>query len=51
MMSELEDVLKSIDELRSKVNGIVARKNPTDPQAVSASQRIDDLIDEYEELM
>lgn len=49
--SDLEDVLESIDELRSKVIKILAGKNPADPESGSISQRVDDLVNEYKKYM
>ena len=50
-LSELEDVLKSIETLRSKLNKIAKEKNLTDLEVVSASQMLDVLLNEYQKLM
>lgn len=50
-LSDLEEVLKSIEELRSKLNKIAEGRKLTDSQVVSASQMLDALLNEYQKLM
>ena len=50
-MSDLEEVLKSIEELRSKLNKFSEGRNLSDPEVVSASQMLDALLNEYQKLM
>lgn len=50
-MSDLEEVLKSIEELRTKLNKIANEQRLTDPEVVSASQMLDALLNEYQKLM
>ncbi|WP_110956419.1 aspartyl-phosphate phosphatase Spo0E family protein [Anaerosinus massiliensis] len=50
-MSDLDEVLKSIEELRSKLNKIAEGRALTDPQVVSASQNLDALLNEYQRLI
>jgi hypothetical protein len=50
-LSDLEEVLKSIEELRNKLNKIAEGRKLTDPQVVSASQMLDALLNEYQKLM
>ena len=50
-MSDLEEVLKSIEELRNKLNKIAEGRKLTDPEVVSASQMLDVLLNEYQKLM
>jgi hypothetical protein len=50
-LSDLEEVLKSIEELRSKLNKFSEGRNLSDPEVVSASQMLDALLNEYQKLM
>ena len=50
-MSDLEDVLKSIEELRNKLNKLKTGVKLTDPEVVSSSQMLDALLNEYQKLM
>jgi len=50
-LSDLEEVLKSIDELRAKLTQIASGRKLTDPEVVSASQMLDVLLNEYQKLM
>lgn len=50
-LSDLDEVLKSIEELRSKLNKIAEGRALTDPQVVSASQNLDALLNEYQRLI
>ena len=50
-MSDLEDVLKSIEELRIKLNKIANGQKLTEPEVLSASQMLDALLNEYQKLM
>lgn len=47
-MSELEEILKSIEELRVKLNKLAKNKSLTDPEVISASQMLDALLNEYQ---
>ncbi|MBP2625571.1 MAG: Spo0E like sporulation regulatory protein [Firmicutes bacterium] len=50
-MSDLEDILKSIEELRNKLNKLTDGLKLTDPEVVSSSQMLDALLNEYQKLM
>jgi stage 0 sporulation regulatory protein len=50
-MSEIEDVLIKIEELRDKLNKIAEGKRLIDPEVVSTSQMLDVLLNEYYKLM
>lgn len=50
-LSDLEEVLKSIEELRSKLNKVAEGRKLTDPKVLSASQMLDALLNEYQKLM
>lgn len=50
-LSDLDEVLKNIEELRSKLNKIAEGHRFTDPQVVSVSQKLDELLNEYQRLM
>jgi stage 0 sporulation regulatory protein len=50
-MSEIEDVLIKIEELRDKLNKIAEGKILIDPEVVSTSQMLDVLLNEYYKLM
>lgn len=50
-MSELEEVLKSIEDLRNKLNKLTNGRKLTDQEVVSASQMLDALLNEYQRLM
>lgn len=50
-MSELEDILKSIEELRSKLNKMAEGKKLTDSEVLSVSHMLDTMLNEYEKIM
>jgi len=50
-LSDLEDILKSIEELRNKLNKLTDGLKLTDPEVVSSSQMLDALLNEYQKLM
>jgi len=50
-MSKLQEISKTIAELRTKLNKIAEGKNMTDPEVVAASQMLDAVLNEYQKLM
>lgn len=50
-MSDLEDVLKSIEDLREKLDDMTENRSLTDPQAMYASRMLDGVLGEYQEIM
>jgi hypothetical protein len=50
-MSELQEVLKMIEELRAKMNKLSEGKSLTDPEVIAASQMLDAALNEYQRLM
>lgn len=50
-MSELEELIKRIEELRSHMIKVKEGKSYTDPEVVSASQELDAVLDEYQKMM
>jgi stage 0 sporulation regulatory protein len=50
-MSKLQEISKTIAELRAKLNKIAEGKNMTDPEVVAASQMLDAVLNEYQKLM
>jgi hypothetical protein len=51
MSQELQEMLKTIEELGLKLNKISKGKNITDPEVVSAIQVLESTINEYHKLM
>lgn len=50
-MSELEEILKTIEELRAKLNKAAKEKSLTDPEVLSASQMLDAALNEYQRIV
>lgn len=50
-MSELKEIMKVIEGLRSKMLKIKEGKSYTDPEVVAASQELDAVLDKYQELL
>lgn len=50
-MSELKELINRIEELRTNLIEIQIGKSYTDPDVVSASQKLDTLLDKYQVLM
>lgn len=50
-MSELDEILEAIEELRAKLNKVAEGKALTDPEVLLASQMLDALLNEYQKLM
>lgn len=50
-LSDLEEILKKIEELRAELRTVVEGKKFTDPKVVSTSQMLDALLNEYQKLM
>lgn len=48
---ELQEILKLIEELRSKLNRLSDGKPLTDPEVIAASQTLDAVLNEYQRLM
>ncbi|AFM39853.1 Spo0E like sporulation regulatory protein [Desulfosporosinus acidiphilus SJ4] len=49
-MSEISDLIKQIEELRANLIKIKEGKSYTDPEVISASQRLDEALDKYQEM-
>ncbi|SPF54557.1 Spo0E like sporulation regulatory family protein [Candidatus Desulfosporosinus infrequens] len=47
-MSELEELIKQIEELRLRMFKIKEGKSYSDPEVVAASQVLDDALDKYQ---
>ncbi|MFZ3129831.1 MAG: aspartyl-phosphate phosphatase Spo0E family protein [Desulfosporosinus sp.] len=47
-MSELEELIKQIEELRSNLIKIKEGKSFTDPEVLAASQELDVVLDKYQ---
>ena len=50
-MSELEEIIKQIEELRSSMIRIKEGKSYTDPEVVAASQELDNVLDRYQGIL
>jgi len=48
MLSELEELIKQIEELRSNLIKIKAGKSFTDPEVLAVSQELDSVLDKYQ---
>lgn len=46
-MSELEDILTKIEELREKLNRLTEQKALTSPEVIEASQQLDTVLNQY----
>ena len=50
-VSEIEKLLKQIEELRFYMIKIKEGKTYTDPEVVAASQELDAILDKYQEII
>ena len=50
-MSELDELLKQIEELRSSMVKIKEGRSFTDPEVVTASQMLDAVLDRYQVML
>ncbi len=50
-MSELEELIKQIEELRSTMIKLKEGKSYTDPEVITASQMLDAVLDKYQEML
>ena len=51
ILSELEELIKQIEELRSNMIRIKEGKSYTDPEVITASQELDVVLDKYQEMI
>lgn len=49
-MPELQEILKTIEEIRTKLNRIAEGKSLTDSEVVSVSQLLDGLLNEHQRM-
>lgn len=50
-MSELKELIKEIESLRSKMIKLKEGKSYLDPEVIVASQELDAVLDKYQELL
>ena len=50
-MSELEELIKQIEELRLRMIKIKEGRSYTDPEVITASQELDAVLNKYHEMM
>ena len=50
-MSELQELIKQIEELRSTMIKLKEGKSYTDPEVITASQMLDAVLDKYQEML
>lgn len=50
-MSELEELIKQIEELRASMVKIKEGRSYTDPEVITASQMLDAVLDKYQEML
>lgn len=50
-MSELEELLKQIEELRLSMIKIKEGKSFADPEVITASQMLDAVLNKYQEML
>jgi uncharacterized protein YlzI (FlbEa/FlbD family) len=50
-VSELEELIKQIEELRSTMIKLKEGKSYTDPEVITASQMLDAVLDKYQEML
>lgn len=50
-MSELEELIKQIEELRSTMIKLKEGKSYTDLEVITASQMLDAVLDKYQEML
>lgn len=49
-MSEIEELIKRIEELRLNMIKTKEERSYTDPEVVAASQELDAVLDKYQEI-
>ena len=50
-MSEIEELIKRIEELRLNMIKAKEGRSYTDPEVVATSQALDDVLDKYQEML
>ena len=50
-VSIIEGLIKRIEELRSDLVRVKVGRAYTDPEVIAASQKLDDVLDEYQEFV
>ena len=50
-MSEIEELINRIEELRLKMIKTKEGRTYTDPEVVATSQELDDVLDKYHEML
>jgi len=50
-VSELEELIRQIEELRLSMIKIKEGKSYTDPEVITASQMLDAVLDKYQEML
>ncbi|KJR49352.1 hypothetical protein UF75_0192 [Desulfosporosinus sp. I2] len=50
-MSEIEELIKRIEELRLNMIKAKEGRSYTDPEVVAASQALDEVLDKYQEML
>jgi uncharacterized protein YlzI (FlbEa/FlbD family) len=50
-VSELKELIKQIEELRSTMIKLKEGKSYTDPEVITASQMLDAVLDKYQEML
>ena len=50
-LSSLKEVLKSIEDLRMKIDDMTENSSLTDPELMYASRMLDGVLYEYQEIM
>ncbi len=50
-MSEIEELINRIEELRLKMTKVKEGRTYTDPEVVATSQELDDVLDKYQEML
>ena len=50
-MSELEELIKQIEELRLRMIKTKEGKSYTDPEVITASQELDGVLNKYQDMM
>jgi thymidylate kinase len=50
-VQKIQDVLKNIEDLREQLKNIAESKDLTDISVIDASQRLDDVLNDYYKLI
>ncbi|TGE39803.1 aspartyl-phosphate phosphatase Spo0E family protein [Desulfosporosinus fructosivorans] len=50
-MSEIEELINRIEELRLNMIQAKEGRNYTDPEVIATSQALDDVLDKYQEMI